>query len=589
MTTQEYEKIKKIGANLLAESKISLQEINAILSQMPGDQPSSRFLLQTLLKKRKIEIEEFLLLDKTESTAIQELKTPFQIRFQDGQTEFYIEETAKESTEESVKEASSVKNSAKHFAKDSKTAKILKEAPAQKCYGSYQILEEIARGGMGIVYKAYLPATNQIYALKVLIAGENASEQNLKRFHREVQVVCRLKHPGIVQVMDSGEQEGQHYFVMEYVQGKTLSQLLKEGISLRTGVQIIEKTLRALHYAHIEGVIHRDIKPENIFVDASGEPKIGDFGLAKDISRTETESQQLTHTGVIMGTPAYMAPEQAIGETGAVDERSDLYSMGACLFQMLTARRPFEGKTVQNLFYKIMNTQVEAPSQLNPEVPTDLDAILLKSLEKDPEQRYQSAEEFAEDLKNFLQGGRSDAGIHRHLKWKLRFSLILNVCLGLVVLIFLTLSSFGAVQPLFSKEFGQNFNEAARNSFLKGGEAKSLEGFWKSYWYSKESKENPHIERFTVEVSGSELLCTALDRSTISKNYWYHGRISIQDYVTFQYWSLHNGEQAALVGVIYLKVIRETGKPTRMEGRWHGYTKSNPEAYGSVEFIKEEE
>lgn len=320
-------------------------------------------------------------------------------------------------------------------------AKTVPMLPVKKRFGQYEVLEKLAQGAMGIVFKVRHIELKQICALKVIISGEHASEEAIQRFYQEAKTAAKIKHPNIIQILDMGQEGSEHFFVMEYVEGKTLEQCIEDGLSVKEGVQLLKKSLDALHSAHQQGIIHRDLKPSNIFVTAKKEPKIGDFGLAKDLSR-DSRSQQLTQSGVILGTPAYMPPEQAMGETSKLDARTDIYAMGVCLYQILTARLPFEGSTLHELFYKLVNDEVVPPSKWNSSVAKDLDTITLKALEKVRTKRYQSAKMFALDLDRFLRGypiqARAVSSVERLLKWARRNRMLVSAT---VVLIF-SLGSF---------------------------------------------------------------------------------------------------------------------------------------------------
>jgi tetratricopeptide (TPR) repeat protein len=268
--------------------------------------------------------------------------------------------------------------------------------------GPYKILGEIGRGGMGIVYKAFDPSLKRAVALKVLIGGEDASETAIARFQREAEAAARLgHHPCIVPVYDMGTEGNLHYFAMAFVDGRPLTQLIGSGeVTPQRAMALAEQIARALHFAHQNGVLHRDVKPDNILVDATGQPNITDFGLAKDVQ----SGSKITVSGTAMGTPQYMPPEQADGAVEKMDARSDVYGVGATLYEMLSGHPPFEGGTYHNLLFKVLNSDVVPPRRHNPSVPRDAQTVVLKALEKEPGRRYQSAEEMADDIHRFLEG-----------------------------------------------------------------------------------------------------------------------------------------------------------------------------------------
>ncbi|GEM_PF-3508200 len=270
----------------------------------------------------------------------------------------------------------------------------------EKRLGPYRILEEIGRGGMGVVYRAEHPELKRTVALKVMIAGEDASEEAVKRFHREAEAVAKLgHHPNIVPVYDIGAEQSVHYIAMHYVEGKPLDRLIDEGeVAPKRAAVLADKAACALQHAHDHGVLHRDIKPSNILVTGEGEPQITDFGLAKDVR----SDSRVTVSGSTIGTPQYMPPEQADGRIAEIDARSDVYALGATLYEMLTLRPPFEGATVINVITRVMVEEPVAPRKKNPAVPRDLETICLKCLEKERDRRYETAKELAEDLDRFL-------------------------------------------------------------------------------------------------------------------------------------------------------------------------------------------
>ncbi len=274
------------------------------------------------------------------------------------------------------------------------------DASGERTMGPYRILDEVGRGGMGVVYRAHHPALARTVALKALIAGEDASPEAIARFHREAAAVAKLgHHPGIVPVHDIGRAGRLHYFAMHFVKGKPLDRLIEdEEVTPRRAARIAMKVARALHHAHRHGILHRDIKPPNILVTPEGEPQITDFGLARDVESDD----KVTRSGTTLGTPHYMPPEQAEGRLEDIDARSDLYSLGATLYEMLTTRPPFEGDMVANIIRQLILEEPERPRKRNPAVDRDLETICLKCLEKEPARRYPDAGALADDLERYL-------------------------------------------------------------------------------------------------------------------------------------------------------------------------------------------
>ncbi len=271
-----------------------------------------------------------------------------------------------------------------------------------RSFAGHEILGELGRGGMGAVYKARQPGLNRLVAVKLLLAGRHASETAQRRFLREARAMARLRHPHIVTVHDVGEEDGQPYFVMEYVDGLPLDEFLGR-IPMDSDAVIADLAARmaeAVHCAHGEGIIHRDLKPSNILMDATGMPHITDFGLAKDLGGDSLQSMD----GDLLGTPAYMAPEQAAGRVDQVDVRTDVYALGAILYTMLTRDLPFEGQSLMETITKVLSQDPEPVGTKNPSVAGELGAICQKAMEKDPALRYPSAQALAEDLRRFVDG-----------------------------------------------------------------------------------------------------------------------------------------------------------------------------------------
>jgi serine/threonine protein kinase/tetratricopeptide (TPR) repeat protein len=267
-------------------------------------------------------------------------------------------------------------------------------------FGDYELLEEIGRGGQGVVFRARQKSLNRTVALKVIGLGYWATEAHLKRFRREAEAAANLDHPCIVPIYEVGEREGSCYFSMKFIDGGQLDEVTeRKPISVRSATELIAKVARTVHYAHEHHILHRDIKPGNILLDQRGEPHLTDFGLARLV---ETEST-VTRTMEVMGTPSYMAPEQAVGNNAAVSCATDVYGLGAVLYQLLTGHPPFAGGTTYETIKLLLDTEPRQPRLLNPKVDRDLATICLKCLEKDPPRRYSSALALAEDLERWLK------------------------------------------------------------------------------------------------------------------------------------------------------------------------------------------
>jgi serine/threonine-protein kinase len=267
-------------------------------------------------------------------------------------------------------------------------------------FGDYELLEEIGRGGQGVVFRARQKSLNRTVALKVIRLGPWANKAHLKRFRLEAEAAAKLEHPGIVPIHEVGERDGSCYFSMKFVEGGQLDEVAKrEPILIRRAVELIAKVARTVHYAHEHGILHRDIKPGNILLDARGEPHLTDFGLARLV---ESESN-VTQTLDVLGTPSYMAPEQAVGNNAAVSSVTDIYGIGAVLYQLLTGQPPFAGGATYETIKLLLDTEPRPPRVLNPKIDRDLSTICLKCLEKDPKRRYSSALALAEDLEHWLK------------------------------------------------------------------------------------------------------------------------------------------------------------------------------------------
>jgi WD40 repeat protein/tRNA A-37 threonylcarbamoyl transferase component Bud32 len=296
-------------------------------------------------------------------------------------------------------------------------------------FGDYELLEEIARGGMGVVYKARQVKLRRVVAVKMILAGELATATDVERFRTEARAAANLHHPHIVAIHEIGQHQGQHYFSMDYVAGESLASRIARGpLPAREAAALLQKVAEAVAFAHVEGVVHRDLKPANILLDADHQPHVTDFGLAKRVQGEPGASATggpatggPTETGQVLGTPSYMPPEQAAGKTREIGPCSDVYSLGAVLYCTLTGRPPFQAAGTLDTLLQVLEREPVPPRALNPAVPRDLETICLKCLRKEPGKRYASARELAQELERFLDGkpirARRIGAVGRTWRW----------------------------------------------------------------------------------------------------------------------------------------------------------------------------
>src|SRR5437870_1503321 len=275
-------------------------------------------------------------------------------------------------------------------------------SPTLGRFGDYDLIEEIARGGMGVVYKARQLSLGRIVAVKMILAGQFVDKKVIQRFRGEVTAAALLQHPNIVPVHEVGLHAGQHFFSMEYVEGQSLAQLVgNRPLPPTKAAHYLKLIAEAIHYAHSQGILHRDLKPSNVLIEAAtDQPRVTDFGLATQL---DGESS-LTLTGQVLGSPGFIAPEQASPDRGKVGRRSDVYALGAMLYHLLTVRAPFQAESLPAIVNLVLTTEPVSPRLLNPSVPRDLETICLKCLEKEPARRYATAKELADELGRFLKG-----------------------------------------------------------------------------------------------------------------------------------------------------------------------------------------
>ncbi len=322
---------------------------------------------------------------------------------------------------------------------------------ASSRFGDYELLGEIARGGMGVVFKARQVKLNRIVAVKMILAGQLASEEDVRRFYSEAEAAAKLDHPGIVPVFEVNEIQGRHYFSMGFVEGRSLHERASRGpLPQREAAEIVRQVARAVHYAHQQGVVHRDLKPRNILLAADGTPKVTDFGLAKRVDG----GSDLTMSGQILGTPGYMPPEQAAGRLDAVGPHSDVYSLGGVLYCLLTGRPPFQSSSIVETIKQVLETPPASPRLLNPAIDRDLETVCLKCLEKDPAHRYASAAELADELGRYLDGEPIKAlrigPVRRGWRWLRRRPLVAALAGSLAVLVIVAALAIGVGQRAFT-------------------------------------------------------------------------------------------------------------------------------------------
>jgi WD40 repeat protein/predicted Ser/Thr protein kinase len=332
--------------------------------------------------------------------------------------------------------------------------------PAGQRFGDYELLDELARGGMGVVYRARQVSVNRVVALKMILAGRFASGTEVQRFRQEAEAAANLDHPNILPIYEVGQVEGRSYFTMKLVEGGSLSELLSQGTrtNVRGLISLLEQVVRGVHYAHQRGVLHRDLKPSNILLVDAATPVIADFGLAKKV---EGDSS-LTQSGAILGTPSYMAPEQARGSK-AITTAADIYSLGAILYELLAGQPPFKGESIAQTLRMVEEQEPVAPRHLNPTADADLEAVALKCLEKDPAGRYETAGALADDLTAWLGGksvtARRASPTRRAWKWVKRNPAVSLLALSIVT----TLVAGASISAVYAVKADKRAKEAAAN------------------------------------------------------------------------------------------------------------------------------
>ena len=315
--------------------------------------------------------------------------------------------------------------------------------------GDYELLDPIGRGGMGVVWRARQISLERPVALKLMADGEFATPEARRRFREEALAVARLRHPRIVGLHEIGEEDGQLFFSMELFDGRTVADLTRTGpLSARAAAQLLQPVAEAIHFAHTQGVLHRDLKPSNLLLDADGTARVTDFGLSRRLDATERH----TLAGDVLGSPAYLAPEQARGDRSCEGVGTDVYALGAILYELLTGRPPFLGESPAAVLQQVLKTEPLSPRRLNPAVPIDLESVCLKCLEKEPSRRYGCAADLAEDLRHFRDGeevrARPVGWFGRSWRWSARHPAKAGflVMLALLVIVVTIVPSFAYLQ-----------------------------------------------------------------------------------------------------------------------------------------------
>ncbi len=351
-------------------------------------------------------------------------------------------------------------------------------------FGDYEFLEEIARGGMGVVYKARQRSLNRIVAIKMILAGRLANQTDLRRFRAEAQTAARLRHPNIVAIHEVGEHEGLPFFSMDYIEGYNLAQLVQnKPFPVKKSAAYVKTIAEAVHFAHSQGVLHRDLKPSNILIDQADHPHITDFGLAKRFdapSDSAVQPSDLTLTGQVLGSPNFMPPEQgAASSKRNIGPASDVYSLGAILYQLLTGRPPFLAETLSQTLRLVAESEPTSPRLLNPGIPRDLETICLKCLAKEPARRYPSAAEFAEELGRFLKNlpihARPARQVERLWRWCRNHPAIASLT-ALVALLMAAVSIISTVSAARLHQANRQIQEKLRESLLAEARANRWSG-----------------------------------------------------------------------------------------------------------------
>ncbi len=351
-----------------------------------------------------------------------------------------------------------------------------------RSFGDYELVEEIARGGMGVVFKARQRSLNRLVAVKMILSGHLASEAEAQRFRAEARAAASLQHPNIVAIHEVGEHEGHLFFSMDFIAGRNLAQLAGDGPWPGTrAAQCVGEIAEAIHYAHEHGILHRDLKPSNVLIDAIGKPHVTDFGLAKYLpnSELETQNSELTLSGQVLGSPNFMPPEQAAGKHRELTPAADVYSLGALLYHLITGRPPFVADSVPATLRLVAETEPVSPRLLAPQLPRDLETICLRCLEKDPRRRYDTAQALEDELARFLRHepiqARPLGQWEKFHRWTGRHPVIATLS-GVIALLLIAVALISMVSAVRLRRANSAGQEKLREAYLSQARANRWSG-----------------------------------------------------------------------------------------------------------------